>query len=890
MTRKKKILLGVLAVVLLFPVVAVGAAFVLFPSERVADIAAGLVEERLLRDVSIGDVGLSILPLGLSLEHIAVAGPAPGDSPVVAVERVLLRPRLLPLLRGDVLIDELRILRPRVAIRVDSAGESNLPEIVPDSTPSEPTGSIRFDVREIRVQRGVMTLEDAVTGRAARVDGFDQTVRLSGDVRDGRLARVLLIGGVAIDSIALRLPGDDDWTARGMRLALDHDASLLADSGVLRLDSVRVELQDIVMKGGGTIRGLTAADSVRVLDVRLAADPFDVGRLIASLPARLTAPLSDERAELSGTASVDATIRGAFGVDTFPAVEGRLELRDVSARREGQTLFTGLSGDIGFANDSIGSIGLGAVALGEPLRVAFRMTDPADPIVSFEIDGAIHLDRLRAAGLMPDSAPDLSGRVAAHVQGEVRRSRPDAARVRGDVRLQRLTLPLETGERVTLEDAAITLAGDSARLARTQVLLGGQPATVGGTVRGWLPVALGDSSALPTATFALEAPRLDLEPLLGPPPSPTFSQLVFGRLADAPVEERRAEIIATERGVAPPTLPRVRARGTLRVDTLISAGVVYTDLRAAVTSTPDRLMVEQATFGMMGGRGDIAAVLTPSAATDGDGTDTSSAAMHVLVQADMTGLASDPFLTRFTSFRDRAGGRLDVNGVVEMLLDARMLPVRETVQGRGVLTLRDARLVGWPLLRTLGDRLGTATFDTLRLREFTGGFDVVGPMVRFDDALLASEAGDARVAGSFTFDGRLDFGVDARLPARLAARGGSLLASAAAALADPSGEVPLGLRVAGMWRRPEVTPDLGRARTNAVDAAREAGRRQAERLAERGAAELEDRLGLGTADSGVVDSTRARAALPSIDSIGAAVDSARSAVESRVRDRIRGLF
>ena len=90
------------------------------------------------------------------------------------------------------------------------------------------------------------------------------------------------------------------------------------------------------------------------------------------------------------------------------------------------------------------------------------------------------------------------------------------------------------------------------------------------------------------------------------------------------------------------------------------------------------------------------------------------------------------------------------------------------------------------------------------------------------------------------------------------------------------------------WRSPDVTPNLSQARANVVGAARTAAAREAERLAEEGARSLADRLGVGP-DS-TADSTAAGPRLPSADSIGAAVDSARDAVERRARDRLRSLF
>ena len=883
MTRRRRIVLIAIAALLALPVAGFLVAAIALPSEAVAGRVAGSAEARLGREVRIGDVGVSLFPLGVSLERLAVAGRTPDAPPVVSVESFLLKPRLLPLLRGRMVVDELRLVGARLAVTVDSAGVSNLPDLAPDSAAQPPSGSLAFDVRSIRIERGSISLDDARADRAARVDGIDQTLRVSGDVLAGRLRAIVVAGSITVDSVALRMPGDDDWTTHGVRVALDHDARLLADSGVLHVDSLRVQVQEIVLHGGGTVRGLTATDSVRYLDLRLAAEPFDVARLIESLPARFTEPLRAEDATLSGTAALAATVSGPLSVDTFPDIRGTLSLRDASATRAGHSLLAGLSGDIAFSNDSIGTAGLTGAALGEPLRLSFLLRDPGDPTVSFDVDAAAGLETLRAAGFLADTAPPMRGRVHAVARGVVRPSNADSSRIDGVLTVERFATTTRKGQAVALDAATLAFGGDSIRLAPARLAVAGQEMTVAATITDWMARAFGDSTHLPVVAFEARGGRFDLEPVLGPAPTPTFSQLVFARLANAPIEGRPPEAIATERGAAPPRLPAVRATGAIAFDTLLSAGVAYTDVAARVRSTPEQLVVEQATFGMMGGRGDVAAVLTPRGAA----RDSTAAAMHVLVQAEMRDLASDQFLTRFTSFRERANGRLDLSGVVELLLDRHMLPERETVQGRGVMTLREGRLVAWPVLRTLGERLGTGAFDTVRLREFAGGFDVAGPMVRFDDAVLASASGNARVAGSFTFDGRLDFGVEARLPASLAARAGSTLAAALSQAADTTGEVPVGLRIGGVWRRPEVTPDLSRARANVVNAAREAATREAERLAEEGARAIADRLGLGAADS-AGDTSAAR--LPSLDSIGDAVESARDSVENRVRNRIRDLF
>src|SRR5688500_2307630 len=129
----RKRILVIAAVLVALPILALTIAAVALPSERVARMVAERAQAKLGREVTIGDVGLSVLPFGVSLDALTVAGPTAGDDPVLSVERFLLRPKLLPLLRGRVLIDELHLTGPNIRIAIDTAGVSNLPELASDS-------------------------------------------------------------------------------------------------------------------------------------------------------------------------------------------------------------------------------------------------------------------------------------------------------------------------------------------------------------------------------------------------------------------------------------------------------------------------------------------------------------------------------------------------------------------------------------------------------------------------------------------------------------------------------------------------------------------------------------------------------------------------------------
>lgn len=881
--RKRVIL--ILAALVVVPLLAILFAALLIPRDVVARVAAERAAAAIGRPITIGGVDLAILPRpAVALTDVRVAGPTPDAEPLATVGHVLLRPRILPLFRGRVVVDELAIDAPRVTIDVDTAGVSNLPASPADSTTAPKQGSVAFDVRSLQVENGRIAFADARDGRAFVFAGYHQTLRLAGDVAAGRLRAVLATGRVDVDSLSARLPGDSGWTVRELPVSITHDARLLADSGRLELDTVRLAVREFALGGTGTVTGLDDRHGVRVVDVRLAAEDFDVADLLRSLPRAIASRLPADLPEFGGHASLDATVAGPVGIDTVPAVAGVLRLRGVSARRKGVELVRGLDGDVAFANDSAATDALTATLLGEPVRLSFVAHDPVDPRVRFAAEGGVSLDRVREAGLMPDSAPPARGRIGFDVSGSVRRSRPDSSRVEGIVTLEDLAVqPRDASLAVRVPDGQFQL-GPTLRTRDLVAYVGSRPVTLTAAVERWLPAALGDTAAVPRAELTVRAPRIDVDSLMKPAEPPFYSQLLFARLSGGQIDGRDPAALAAERGTKPLRLPRLQATVHVRVDTLISGGVVYRDLDAEVVSSPERLEVRRARFGVMGGSADVAAVLTPIAAAG----DTAPRGMRVSAQGKVTGVQAAPFLARFTTFRDHLSGTLDLSGSSELVLDDAMLPDRETLAGSGAMSVRDGQVVNWPAVKALAARLGVAGFDTLRLKELVGGVQITGPMVRLDDAVFSTERLQARLAGSFGFDGTLRLGAEARVPATLAASGGQALRQVAAAAADEEGMVPIGIDVTGTWRAPQVAPDLGRARENALAKAREAGKQEAQKLAERGAAALAERVGIGARDT--TDSAGVAARLPSRDSVSAVVDSAKKALEGNVRDRLKKIF
>ena len=105
-----------------------------------------------------------------------------------------------------------------------------------------------------------------------------------------------------------------------------------------------------------------------------------------------------------------------------------------------------------------------------------------------------------------------------------------------------------------------------------------------------------------------------------------------------------------------------------------------------------------------------------------------------MLDYEVSDLKAEQFIKRFTTFRDQINGQMTLGGSVQMYLDQKLLPVRESLSGAGTIAVRDGEIVNWPLLRVLGERLGAAKFDTLAFEDWNGRYRFAGPKLLIDES------------------------------------------------------------------------------------------------------------------------------------------------------------
>ncbi|HEX6308534.1 MAG TPA: AsmA family protein [Longimicrobiales bacterium] len=863
MRRSLLIALGALAVVIVLFVATV----LLLPAERVGVFAAERASAALGRDVQVQRFGVRLFPPAIALEAVTIGGPTTRDSALVTADRVELRPKLLPLLRRRIVIDEIALDRPLLRLEIAADSTSNLPTLAAaDSTAAG--GDAELSIRRLRVSGGSLIYRDATTGATVHLSGIDQTLKLSGSIASGELARVAADGDLLIADIDADVPAALAWPIRDLRLRVEHDVDVDRAADRVELRRLALTIQDLVLDVSGTVTAAT--DSLqRTLDLQARTGATDVAHLIASLPKALLTGGGELLTGAAGRVQLDVVVRGRSGAGAAPSVAGTLQLQDAAlARGRWGTIADQLDGMIAFSLDSVATTGITGRVLGEPLRASFTIHDPASPHGAVRISAALALAQAQKLGLLPDSVQG-AGRIAIDIGMTGSLVTPAEALLTGNVDLTGVQLEVAALKKpVIVRQGRIALDGRTVSATDLQATIGGSDVALDLEAGEWLPYALGDTTRPPKIAFTARSERFDADEILGAKPETyTYGQLFVARLGDRSIDGRPVEQVAEEIGLGMPEVPPVDMDGRVIARHFVRGGLPLQDVDITLAARSGQLDVRAASFRMMGGGVHMTGRLGLSAGQPGTG-----AAQPLALDYTISDVAAAAFLQRFTGFRDQISGDLLIAGTMSMLLDEHLLPLRESVNGAGTLAILEGEIVNWPLLRRLGERIGVAQFDTLSFRDWSGRYRVTGPVVVLEESRLESGELGMNAAGTFDVNGALDLGATLHLPQEWAARvPGASAGFVAGAAADGDGRVPVGARFGGTARDPSVALDLSAAGARVANAAREAAERQARDAAARAAERLTEQL------------------LPR-DTAGTPADSMKKKVEAEVVNRLKRII
>ncbi|MCQ4348302.1 AsmA family protein [Pseudomonas stutzeri] len=307
--------LGLLALGLLLALVALGFAFThLFDPNDYKDEIRQLARDKANLELELrGEIGWSLFPwLGLELRDTTLASAATPQQPFAELDMLGFSVRVLPLLRREVQMSDIRIDGLRLSLARDAkgrgnwqdigrpasaAGDGGTPASVPNAGPA-PTETpkagpaLRLDIDSLALSNSRIDYHDAASGQRYSLEGLDLR---SGAIREGASIPLTLKGYFGTNQPVLRARGEL--------------------TGKLRFDTAlkRYWLEDAQLKGdlsGAPLANRTLSFAVQgqlLADLAAQVAEWNGLRLTAnqlSLLGELKARELDKTAQIEGNLSI----------------------------------------------------------------------------------------------------------------------------------------------------------------------------------------------------------------------------------------------------------------------------------------------------------------------------------------------------------------------------------------------------------------------------------------------------------------------------------------------------------------------------------------------------------------------------------------------------------
>jgi hypothetical protein len=711
--------------------------------ERLAEWLQPRISRVLKRDVTIGAASVGVFPPRFELHDLSLAD-STGLAPVLArADAVRLRFRLLPLLRGEVVVGRIEFMRPSVDLRVAVDGLSNLPGS-PDSIADE-RGRLpmSLDVRRIETIGGRITYRSDLDSVSVVVDSLDVVSAVQRSASGG-----WRFDGTAESLIGRSGPLGPDLVGVTVTAGFALDATPGIDTVTIREGSLGLEGIELTLTG--TVSEVKRP--IRALDLAATVTGLPLARVVEALPDSVRVRFGSA----TGTVSAGISVRGSFGREVRPTASGLISLD--GARLEassGALLAENVEGHVELLEDGSVIPSLLGDVFGGPTT----------------LDGSMWLGDVRHASLSLRAKPDL-GLLASFVD------LPEGMLITGQLGIDvDLDVPLDVPTdaighgTVTLSAArvrapqlggALSIADGVARLDGRRLLFTDLPVDLGRerflvTAELLDLVAFGAADGTPYLGASVRGPRLTLHTLSARVPADTaytYGRVAFAHLGGRSVGGVGSVQAARELHLTRPGPLPISGQVSIAIDTVLDRRGRSEDLRAEVEFGPDFVHVSEASLRRYGG--EIVAGATLSLGSEADQPFT----MSMRAEA----VEATAFLGSTTSLGRAVRGTLSADLDVAGALDELMLPLAGTLVGGGRFTLAQGALNASPLTEHLAAYLGVAELSEPTVRDWSASFTVEAGAVRVAESALEGAPAAPRVGGAIGFDGSLDVAATFDLP------------------------------------------------------------------------------------------------------------------------------
>ena len=214
-----------------------------------------------------GEASARLLPFpSVTFEDVTVGG-GPNGQPAMTVEEFSMDAELAPFIRGEFLIFDMRLVRPKMTVSVDAAGKVDWA-----MRPSSPFDPAQISLEKLTVTEGQVTVRHAASGRDRLITEINTQIsakslegpwRVDGSLRlDGMRAAIGASTGKVDENGAMRLRVKTDPVIYPVSIETDGEV-VFTDGAAGYAGTIRIEARGdkqaiAASAGGGCDRGTQA--------------------------------------------------------------------------------------------------------------------------------------------------------------------------------------------------------------------------------------------------------------------------------------------------------------------------------------------------------------------------------------------------------------------------------------------------------------------------------------------------------------------------------------------------------------------------------------------------------------------------------------------------------
>jgi uncharacterized protein involved in outer membrane biogenesis len=744
MKKLPKKLVWTLGVILGLVLVVVVGVRLFFPADKVKEMAVDLASEKLGREVTVAEAGVSLSGgLGVRLKGVAVANP-PGFSgaPMFAAEEIDLKLELRPLLQREFQVKRLVVGRPRVRlVRLAGGGDNFTFEAAADeerapvaNDPATPASvndtAVRFDRLEIHAGR--LLFRDEETGQQVELAGIDWT----GNLANPTAGRFQSRGLASVDSLIVSGAGP----VPVLPVVLDYELSFDATDKLLELTRGDWKIDSLPVDCTG--RMSLVPESLRISGSARATG-LSLTDFLAYVPAEQQSRLEDFT--ITGTADAQAEFEFDQARPEPVTYSGEVLVKDlaaVAADVEGELSVSRTRVVFDTASAQVTTEG-GSFA-DQPLALELNVREFENPVFSGRLAGEV--DLVFAGPFLPaEKGISLTGRCALEGTFEGRADAVedlvyDARAEFRDVFYADNVLP----DTLHSLNGSARFGPDEVTVEKMEAIFGAGDLTVTGRMTGHLPYFLPAekenraSLPRPEISFTATSRRIDIDKLF---PAASPGAAADGAPSAAPLPD----------SVATAAVPDILAAGTIAADTLIYSEVPFTGVTGKLRLADRVLTCTDVSASVYGGTaaGNVAIDL-------GDLNDPGYSGTYEARQIE-----ADNFVSRFVG---RSGVLFGKAGLAGSFQARGKDPerIKRTLTLDSEATMVSGKVVtGQFVGSTLGDLAAKAGRDfqpEQGLKDLSTLIKVENGRVGLNDLKTRlGNLGDLTLGGSYGFDGSLEY-------------------------------------------------------------------------------------------------------------------------------------